>query len=389
MTTSGNRPLYRKHNSFVDLRNKRDDAAALVLERVRRLRGRGDAAEGLSSERRAVLERVIDDILEPPSSSDRPVFVLSPGVIDEIMSFPDESTLPRYLVHRYRYEIFPQQRVTDAFPPYLQIEPSSICNFRCVFCFETDATFSSKSSGHMGYMPLDLFKSVVDQVVGEVEFLSLASRGEPLLCPDIVPMLEYTRGKFLSLKLNTNAAMLDEPKCHAILAGGVKTLVFSADAATEPLYSKLRVNGKLEKVVANIERFQKIRAVHYPDSSIITRVSGVKISEQQDIDAMERFWGGLADQVAFVAYNPWENTYQQPENDVAEPCSDLWRRMFVWWDGRVNPCDVDYKSVLAAGNVREAGVSALWQSDAYVQLRRAHLDGERRKHDPCKRCTVT
>ena len=36
-------------------------------------------------------------------------------------------------------------------------------------------------------------------------------------------------------------------KIHAILAGGVKTLVFSADAADEKLYSELRVNGNLKK----------------------------------------------------------------------------------------------------------------------------------------------
>ena len=41
-------------------------------------------------------------------------------------------------------------------------------------------------------------------------------------------------------------------KIHAILAGGVKTLVISADAADKNLYKKFRVNGELEKVVKNL-----------------------------------------------------------------------------------------------------------------------------------------
>ena len=139
-----------------------------------------------------------------------------------------------------------------------------MCNYRCVFCYETDKTFTRKSAGFMGHMTLATFKRVVDQAAGRVEFLSLASRGEPLLCPEIVPMLAYTRGKFLNLKMNTNASLLEEEEAHAILQSGIKTLVFSADAAAEPLYSKLRVGGKLEKVLANIERFQKIRATDYP-----------------------------------------------------------------------------------------------------------------------------
>ena len=69
---------------------------------------------------------------------------------------------------------------------------------------------------------------------------------------------------FLNLKLNTNASLLDERKTHAILQSGVKTLVFSADAAEEPLYSQLRVGGKLDQVLANVERFQKIRHTQYP-----------------------------------------------------------------------------------------------------------------------------
>ena len=53
-------------------------------------------------------------------------------------------------------------------------------------------------------------------------------------------MLAYTNDKFLNLKINTNASLLNENKIHAILSSGVKTLVFSADAADEKLYAKLR-----------------------------------------------------------------------------------------------------------------------------------------------------
>jgi radical SAM protein with 4Fe4S-binding SPASM domain len=229
---------------------------------------------------------------------------------------------------------------------------------------------------------------VVDAAEGRVEFLSLASRGEPLLCPDIAPMLAYTRGKFLNLKMNTNASLLDEALCHAILQSGIKTLVFSADAAAEPLYSQQRVGGKLDKVLANVERFQRIRATRYPQSGIITRVSGVKVKKAQNLDSMQRLWGGLADQVAFVEYNPWENTYQQPVNDIATPCSDLWRRMFVWWDGKVNPCDTDYKSTLSVGSIAGEDLGRLWTGEAYSRLRRNHLERRRHEQSPCNRCTV-
>ena len=78
----------------------------------------------------------------------------------------------------------------------------------------------------MGTMNFDLFKRIIDQAEGNIEFLSLASRGEPLICKDIVRMFNYTQNKFLNLKVNTNASLLTEEKIHAILSGGVGTIVF-------------------------------------------------------------------------------------------------------------------------------------------------------------------
>ena len=384
---TGNRPIYKKHNSFIEIRHRHDDALAEAMNRVAAVRGREDLAKGFSTAHRSILSQVYEDLFGPARPDNEPKFSLAPNVVQEIATY-DDAVLPRYLVHRYRYEVYPQKRVLDEYPPYLQIEPASVCNFRCVFCFETDPTFTAKSEGYMGQMAFDLFRQIIDQAQGNVEFISLASRGEPLLCKDIIPMLRYTEGKFLNLKLNTNASLLDEAKCHAILSGGVRTVVFSADAAEEPLYSKLRVNGDLASVLHNVEQFQKIRQTQYPRVPVITRVSGVQFSDDQSLDSMQRVWGSLVDQVAFVQYNPWENVYSQPTTDLAEPCSDLWRRMFVWWDGKINPCDVDYKSTLSVGTFPENTLSVLWGSPGYSSLRDSHVNARRESISPCNRCAV-
>jgi radical SAM protein with 4Fe4S-binding SPASM domain len=381
------RPIYQKQNSFFDIRKNEKTTLDEILARLAGIRGDYDLIGKISEDHQKIFEKVCRDLLDSESSKNQPHFSLSPHVIDEIATYSDQD-LPLYLAHRYRYEVYPQLKILDQYPPYLQIEPASICNFRCVFCFETDPIFTDKANGYMGQMTLDMFKHIIDQAVGNIEFLSLASRGEPMICKDIVPMLEYTQGKFLNLKLNTNASLLDEEKCHAILSGGVKTVVFSADAAEEPLYSKFRVNGKLSVILENIKLFQKIRKTQYPDLPIITRVSGVKYSEEQDMESMQKFWGGLVDQVAFVEYNPWENVYSQPTNGIEKPCSDLWRRMFVWWDGKANPCDVDYKSTLSVGSIENHSLDKLWQSASYNEIRKGHINKKRGDENPCAACTV-
>ncbi len=94
----------------------------------------------------------------------------------------------------------------------------------------------------------------------------------------------------------------------------------------------------------------------------MTRVSGVKVPAEQDLEGMVSYWGGLVDQVSFVDYVPWENVYDATYTNIATPCSDLWRSMFVWWDGRVNPCDVDYRSTLTAGVLAGSQLTDLWRS---------------------------
>ena len=61
--------------------------------------------------------------------------------------------------------------------------------------------------------------------------------------------------------------------------------------------------------------------------------------------------------------------YESKENQIKKPCSDLWRRMFIWWDGKTNPCDTDYKSKLSTGNFGNNSLSNIWLSKAYNELR--------------------
>ena len=152
-------------------------------------------------------------------------------------------------------------------------------------------------------------------------------------------------------------------------------------------YSKLRVNGKLSKILKNLELFNKIKETQYSNIKMITRVSGVKISKDQSFKEMNKLWGDLVDQVAFVDYNPWENSYDKDTNNISEPCSDLWRRMFIWWDGKVNPCDTDYKSTLKI-NQYNGDISETWLSENYQLIRNQHLNKKRQNLKPCRSCNV-
>lgn len=381
-TNNSSLNTYEKHHSFSDFYTSHD-ASHIERQRLRLIDFLSN--NSIDEKYAEICKSVLDDIKNNNEDCD---FKITAFIADEIATI-DDNDLPRYLFHRYRYDVYPSKKILDDYPPYIQIEPTSVCNFRCVFCYQTDSSFNKKNQGHMGKMPIELYKDIIDQIEGNIEFLSLASRGEPLLCDSLPEMLDYSMGKFMNLKLNTNASLLTESLCHSLLQGSVKTLVFSADAAEEPLYSQMRVNGKLEKVLKNIEMFQSIKSKHYGDSSLITRVSGVMFDERQNMSSMTKLWSSLVDQISFVKYNPWENIYNSEPNDVKSACSDLWRRMFVWYDGKVNPCDTDYKSTLCFNSLDSVNtISKIWQSESYNNLRNKHLTEKRNEIEPCRRCMV-
>ena len=380
-------PVYQKQHSFENFSSLQSkDIVEKQIDRAIQIAQNNNTTKLLNSNVIFIIQKVLSDLLAF-RKKEKTDFYITQFIAEEMLTLNDDQLIS-YLYHRYRYDVFPCEQKMDDYPPYLQIEPSSACNFRCVFGYQSDKSYNNNSSGYLGTMTFDMFKRIVDQVEGKVEFISLASRGEPLLCKDITKMLEYSVGKFLGLKVNTNASLLTEQNAHAILAGGVKTLVFSVDAAEEALYEKLRVNGSLKKTIKNIERFHTIRARYYPHSRLITRISGVLYNNEQNIESMQKLWGSMVDQITFVKYNPIKNIYSSPPNTLTSPCSELWRRMFVWFDGTTNICENDYKSTLAVGNVNEKTITELWQSEPYRRLREIHFQKQRGKIEPCLRCYV-
>jgi radical SAM protein with 4Fe4S-binding SPASM domain len=343
-----------------------------------------------SQNEKSIIEKIINSYEKVKRNLElqREDFILSEHEISEFKNIKKHDLL-RFLVYRYKYNKYPELKLYDEYPPCVQIEPASICNYRCIMCYQIDKSFSKKSSAHMGYMTLELYKNIIDQIEGKVEAVTLASRGEPLLNKDIIKMIEYTSNKFLGFKLNTNASLLTEDKCHAILSNmETGTIVFSADAASKELYEKIRKRGNFEKIVENIANFKKIKETHYPSSKIITRVSGVKLNSMQNVEDMEKYWFQHVDQTGFTNYTPWHSSYTNTANNVIEPCTELWRRIFVWQDGTVNPCDYDYKSTLSVGKVQDNSISEIWQSTAYEKLRKIHLSEKRCQISPCLQCPM-
>tara|TARA_Y100000996_G_scaffold320874_1_gene257003 strand:+ start:2422 stop:3525 length:1104 start_codon:yes stop_codon:yes gene_type:complete len=338
----------------------------------------------LKNTKNSVEKSTLNRILESFQKND--FSLLSPQEIEFLNLHPTD-VWSKYLVFRHQFLFNPKNRIVSDFPLYLLIEPVSACNLRCIMCFQIDESFSGDKN-FMGQMDIELFKKTIDEAQKNgTQAITLASRGEPTLHPKLGEMLHYCSDKFLELKLNTNATRLSEKLCNDILQSGVTDLVFSVDSYQKAEYEKIRVNGIFEKIVENIKRFKDIREQYYPDSTCVTRISGVKVTKEQDPKEFKNFWKDYVDHVVMVEMEPRWDTYHNPPEYVGKgPCDLLWERMYVWYDGTVNVCDADYKSELSPGNINEKSIKEIWKNENYSRLRDLHKNNMRNQCFPCDRC---
>jgi len=229
-------------------------------------------------------------------SLENKVFVLNRQEINYLSSHKKEEWA-EYLIYRYKFRNYPNREILEKYPIYIVLEPSSACNLQCIMCFQRDLELKKKS----GIMSWDLFKKVIDEMEGGCcQAITIAGRGEPLLNPEICNMLDYLKGKFLEIKINTNGLLMNEEIVRSILRNNVN-VVFSAEGSNSEEYEQIRCKGNFELLIQNIKKFNIIRKNEFLSSTTRTRVSGVafkNINKSQYYN----FWKELVDEVVIVEY---------------------------------------------------------------------------------------
>ncbi len=303
----------------------------------------------------------------------------------------DVNKLFQYLTFRYKFRLSGSQKVLFDLPQYLLLEPVSTCNLRCPFCFQTDKSFTKKP--YMGVMKFDLFKKVIDEAdEHKVGAITLASRGEPTLHKQLGEMLKYAASKqnIFEIKLNTNGTFLTEKLIHTILKANITQIVISADHYEKINYERLRKGSNFEKILQNVDKLYSIRNTEYQNSLTEIRVSGVDADRNIDKKKFRDFWIQRSDHVSIgPPLERWDTYKNNVHEHITDPCERLWDRMYIWFDGKVNPCDADYKSYLSYGDASKDTLKSIWSSQKIQMLRDDHIKKNRCKANPCDRCGVS
>jgi len=239
---------------------------------------------------------------------------------------------------------------TGARPYFLSVEPVNFCNLKCPLC-------------SIGYLPskdaLDfgLYSRLLSQLGPYVARMELYKRGEPLLHPQIIPMLELASSYGIETTVASNLNVLPPGGAKALVNSGLNVLIVSLDGATQETYEKYRVGGKLKTVLENTAEIARARKELTRRTPFILMQYVVFRHNEHELDAaIELARSSGADQLMFKpAFIPDDKTALEnwaPLNAEFAPgaghiqdgsCAWPWGGLNVFADGTVSLCYVDEK----------------------------------------------
>lgn len=296
-----------------------------------------------------------------------------------------------YFEYRKNWAKFPQEHIISKFPLNLDIETTDLCNLKCPMCARTIK--DSDKEHHLvksRYIDREAYIDIIDQAVEYgVKAIKLQYLGEPLLHKDIVFQVEYAKQKgILDVMFNTNAVLLTPELSKQLLEAGIDKVFVSFDAVNPKLYEQQRVGTSIGKVIDNIYEFIKLRNASYPQTHI--RLSMVMYDDlvwQQQFEAMKIMWDGLVDSLGYGLFNERHPDKKYEYKKVEGFCCEqLFQRMFLKCNGNVTVCCVDGDDEYIVGNWKKQRLIDIWNSPAYQQIRKDHMDGNYDRYAMCRKC---
>lgn len=265
-------------------------------------------------------------------------------------------------------------KVVD-FPKRIEIEFTNYCNSRCVYCPRRFGV------GEEGFMALRLYKKIIEEAERHPDVvLQLHRRGESLLHPDFIEMLEYINGKFKEVQLATNAILLDKKRSE-VIAKTVTFLSFSIDLPET--YSLKRGVDVYNIVEENVMNFLKI------NRKTKTQVSMVKDDSvtDEDVQKFKELWIDKVERVRIYEEHSIDGIYgaTRIKREKRHPCVKPFTDMVIYWNGKVVRCNHDWSNK-PSGDVNNNTISEIWNNAEFKKIREEQLSLNFTEDNICKKC---
>ncbi len=136
-------------------------------------------------------------------------------------------------------------------PVIANIEITTYCNLNCQFCARSEL---NKKNRHMSFQS---FRNILALLPNTYKIV-LVGLGEPLLHPEIIKFIIYTKSQGRKVGIVTNAMLLTPDVSLQLLEAGLDSIAFSIDGYNDIVSSQVREGTDFKKVIQNIKEFVRI-----------------------------------------------------------------------------------------------------------------------------------
>jgi radical SAM protein with 4Fe4S-binding SPASM domain len=308
-----------------------------------------------------------------------------------------------------------RQNLIDVLPlrkPFtVIIEPSSLCNFKCVQCFQSlkgDSYFTRNRSN----MPLARFRSIINNLRDwsgpRIKVLKLSLYGEPLINPDFCDMLKVARDADIAerIETTTNASLLSSDiaeKLVELQLDYVRVSIYASDQTMHEAVTHSLV--KIDEIHDNLRILQKVKANKGSEKPFVS--CKMLDSYNDENDRFVRMFEDVADEVYIDKPHNWikvgnedfiKNYYQEGANRVIADlntnstrriaCPMPFTTMAIRSNGDVSPCCVDFIGGTNLGSVTEQSLQEIWNSDQWYEFQKMQLENRKQENYSCARCDI-
>lgn len=283
-----------------------------------------------------------------------------------------------------------KRRPRPSFPRAIQIQTTSFCNAKCLFCGYKHI----HDKVDMGYMEEDLFRKIIDETSQHfIGRISPYLMNEPLMdknMPERIAYIERNKKPFTKTKINTNGALLTEDMSERLVDSGLRHLWVSVQGYSAESYTK-SMGLKKFNILDNIDRFLDIRdkkGKKRPKLSITTLDTTLVHDE---LEYAKKHW---ADRDVTFKIHALDNRAGDDISDLTvqkrqfrRNCDLFLKQAYVLFNGDVIICCHDWRRTVVLGNVKEQSLKEIWNSDHFMELIRQYQAGDFTNLKICRTCT--
>jgi len=291
------------------------------------------------------------------------------------------------------------------------IEPSNLCNFRCIQCFQSikDDSYFTRNRGNM---PIERFHLVINQLAAwpgtKLKVLKLSLYGEPLINPDFCEMLRVAGDADVAerIETTTNASLLSRDIAEKLVECQLDYVRVSIYASDEERHQA--VTGSGMKIGAIHENLRILQEIKKRESSEKPFVSCKMLDAYNDEnEQFIRLYQDVADEVYIDKPHGWikvDNTdfirsyyKDRADSTMADlklnsthriACPMPFTTMAIRSNGDVSPCCVDFIGGTNLGNVHERSLKEIWNSDLWYEFQKMQLENRKQENYSCARCDI-